>query len=419
MTFQPVKTLEKWALSFPNESSPLPLMKHHKSLIFLRKTRYYLRISQKNGFSLYIRFVFSENFARINISFYSPMQKIILYSQIDCEKIAEKVIIALQNPSKVLKEKLLRYLLKPQWCLLGSKLKIREKINEKRGFFNKKRGKSDEKINDEKSHEKISEKYKEITGDCKENSQFYLMQKFEKIGKIYIIITVFRDKITGFFMLKIELKPANSKTKTYDIYVKNHDFFLFFDEIQKKIEENSSFFVFLKHFLLPKIHFHRDFLYKKPVFSLNSGSFLHNTGFFLGKSHFLKEKYKKSRVIYQQSKKFVKNFAIITVIKQESLDFWNILISFTRNSRSFVSNFYKSDLLKMKASFLQEIFSKELDDLKGEFLSKNTKKYHEFHLIYSGENGLNSSKKEDFSNENLRKDFFDFCEIKVIFFLFY
>ena len=88
--------------------------------------------------------------------------------------------------------------------------------------------------------------------------------------KFYITITISHVKDPLFF-IKLELRPVESKTKFYEIYLRKLDVdeFILFDPKRKLLEQ-------IDHGLLSLISFVRSFLYKSPGFYINNEVFHHN-----------------------------------------------------------------------------------------------------------------------------------------------
>lgn len=343
----------------------LPLMKYHKSLLFLRGNRYYLRLHE----NLYYRFVFDNEYSNLNLSFYAPLQKKLHYSIMKSQVFIEKVLLLLQKSSKALQEKIVRSLFKPEWSLLGSKIKIRD-------------------------------------SQLKSN-EYFLIMKLAKVGRVYVTIGIYQEKMNNKVnKIKIEIRPANSKLKVYLIRMNNEDIESFSKESQHQDEEILPL---LKE-VLKKVVITRGFLYKYPIFTIKGNSFLQNSNVaFASGKRILKEKVRNMRVIFQKNKKINNSFAIVSVIKYENLDFWNIRVSFMGNSRTFITNFYNSDLLKMEEKTLLLLFPQDLQELQEDFEKKNIKNYQQFHELFSIENKLNS--KTNF-RRTISKECIEFAEFK-------
>ena len=333
-----------------NNLNELRIMKFHNNTIFLRSSKYYIRFLGNKHY----RFEFSNDFSSLRLSAYEPFFKKSHYSLINSQEFIEKIVIILQQQGSImLREKLLRNILIFQRTLIGQKLLI--------------------------SREKTMRK-----------SSIFFIQKLQKEILFYYtkIITYYEKDLM--FSMVIELKPANSKTKLMRIAIKPKDFIELLDINPESLCENQ-----IKSEILNRISLKRGFLYKTPIINMKKGLFLKYKPH--GKNlRLLKCEIATFNVIFQKIRKFNGFFTIITIIKQEKLEFWNLIVDFPLVSRRFLTNFYKSDILKLKEECLSGLFNEDLEELKEKtaFLFNRRKghNFHEFNEVFINKDIFKSKK---------------------------
>lgn len=362
-----------WLLDFCKENAALRVMQHHNSLIFLRKTRYYFRAIASETY----RISFSADFSWTNVSFYAPLQQKVLYFRSSSTEIVEKLALLLQNA----RQKRL------QAVVAGSFLRIIGSFQGEKLIVAGNPGKTAQSLR-----------------------KFFYVLHNPRIRRAYVTVSLAICENTGFFC-EFLLRFAGSKTKQFVFRARKRDFSRFFGEIPEEIAQIREFFRVLLGLFAVK----RGLLYSNLRVQRPMGRDL----FEKGKDGLVETK-SGAEVVFQgfrsvkvsKNREIARKVALFSVIRQEKLDLWNILLYFPSNCRTFVANFYKCDILRCREKTLEELFPRGTEDLEQAFFQANARNYQDFDRVFK-ENGENRADFGEFVQEKAEKSrFLQFCETK-------
>ena len=231
----------------------------------------------------------------------------------------------------------------------------------------------------------------------------YFIHNFEaSIGKCYVKLIVYRKKVLvitdnitpemNTYHFSFEINPEKSKTRLYRLLINSHDLKTY---LKLQIEGDSSFY-FMK---LSRTVLDKFIIWKKlnaKILVLPASNTVHeaaeNPGLHLFYNTFnedtfdtkmrisnnLEPKNYAPKIIYQGTRKFNKNFYVVTIEYVYRFDYWNIHIYNPKTSRHFISVIFFEEILNWKNSFLANIYPSFLN----EFKKYQFKDYQEFTKTY-------------------------------------
>ena len=310
---------------------------------------------------------FPINFSKekdITISVYDPIKNKVDYCHIHRDQDFTKLYNILSIKSTKYKIKILNQNFRSEKNLVGTKLVFQRKIksikDRNADFYDIKTI-----ILQSNNEIKLTNSY-----NC---YHFFEIFRFTDYGKNYVKISVFQQKSDIFVrncIIKIEIYPILTKTRKYKFIFTLNDLIvnlLPFNKLEKmRAEFNNnpnSLIKWTYHHVLPSIKTQNCVPYKKIIFSDHNfywtirWNALDKISKNIGtRDSFLEKKIHGFPVIFQTFKRINQELCIITVKKQNFLDYYNISFYFNKSCRVYSSDFQKSDLTKFEKEFIISTF---------------------------------------------------------------
>lgn len=275
---------------------------------------------------------------------------------------------------------------------------------------------------------------------------FVLFENYKiiNIGSSYIKVTGFFKQKNSVDIMKLEIRPTNTKTRIYKFMISSQ-------EIRNYINSNFSFDK-SKNFLskintdiLKNITLTQDKIYRKLIIpfkkiSQSSGHRFEDLKMLspdsnlrpINEINFISPYFNAYRVIFKKVKKIGNFFAILSVKKHNVFDFWIIKVHVPRTSRDYSCRLFKSDLIGLSQNFFDETYPIQMIELKKIFEENYEVGYHEFSNKYElllkmrkiisivksnflDDPGILEEEKSNKFSKFSSKRFIEFVEYKVCF----
>ena len=222
--------------------------------------------------------------------------------------------------------------------------------------------------------------------------------KIDNIGLSYIKISCFYRNFNHIEYLKIEVRPANSKTRNYKFVISCNEIRNYINP-KFNFEKNDDNLLQINSELLKNLSLKQENLYRKlcvpfKKISQSSGRKFEDlkmippsinpkkTAGVSNEISCVSPYFNAYRVIFQKVKKINKLFAILTVKKHNVFDYWTITVNIPKTARNYSCCLFKSDLIGLSQNFFEETYPIQMIELKKIFEKKYEVDYHKFSLKY-------------------------------------